>query len=534
MPHHNISDMKRLFIILALTIPFFLAAAPPNHVTRKLDRALDSLDTELRLRDHYIKMRHQRIDSITRHTHRKGHRPTARDLQRIGIEYRGFNSDSSLRYLKEGYETAVADTDTETARSILIDYSSLLGKTALFSEAIAVLDSIDPSTLSQTEAMHYYSILSQIHIDAADFINIHDIKLHHTNRAIETLRLLIPYFKKGSMARHLTEAQIYYLTDQAPLALGELNEIYDQANPSDPWFAMLTGMLAKYYKDIPERHEEYLYYLTLSSIADIRSANGEAGSLAQLGTEMYAMGDIDHAFQYLTHAGNMLSASGAQSMGSKMASPLSELAESINLREKKQTIGLIITIIVAILALIVLAGLLIKSQRRIKHKDTANDRLAESVSTRELYISRLLDLCAVYVEGFEDYNRLVGRKLKAGQAQDLYKIAESGSMLREQNERFYEVFDNTILSLFPNFVSEVNALLLPEKRITLPSADHLIPELRIIGFLRLGVTDSSRISKFLGLSLNTVYTYRNRMKSRAQNRDNFEVDVMKIGSPNNK
>ena len=47
--------------------------------------------------------------------------------------------------------------------------------------------------------------------------------------------------------------------------------------------------------------------------------------------------------------------------------------------------------------------------------------------------------------------------------------------------------------------------------------------------MRLGIDDSTRLSKFLGLSLNTIYTYRNKLKSRAVDRGSFEAEVKKIG-----
>jgi len=61
------------------------------------------------------------------------------------------------------------------------------------------------------------------------------------------------------------------------------------------------------------------------------------------------------------------------------------------------------------------------------------------------------------------------------------------------------------------------------------NAGQLTPELRILAFMRLGLDDSSKIARFLNLSVNTVYTYRNRMKNRASDRDNFEAMVMEIG-----
>lgn len=40
------------------------------------------------------------------------------------------------------------------------------------------------------------------------------------------------------------------------------------------------------------------------------------------------------------------------------------------------------------------------------------------------------------------------------------------------------------------------------------------------------------MARFLGVSINTIYTYRNRLKTRAINRDTFESDLMTIGAIN--
>ena len=50
--------------------------------------------------------------------------------------------------------------------------------------------------------------------------------------------------------------------------------------------------------------------------------------------------------------------------------------------------------------------------------------------------------------------------------------------------------------------------------------------------MRLGIEDSARIAQVLNYSLNTIYSYRNRLKARAINRDTFERDIMTISSVN--
>ena len=56
----------------------------------------------------------------------------------------------------------------------------------------------------------------------------------------------------------------------------------------------------------------------------------------------------------------------------------------------------------------------------------------------------------------------------------------------------------------------------------------LSAELRMLALMISGISDSTRLARFLGLSLNTVYTYRTRLKGRALDRENFEEKVRKI------
>ena len=123
------------------------------------------------------------------------------------------------------------------------------------------------------------------------------------------------------------------------------------------------------------------------------------------------------------------------------------------------------------------------------------------------------------------------RKINARQTDDLLKLVSSGRFTEEDNEEFYQLIDKAILDIFPDFVERINTLLAPEKRITLPPGESLNPELRIYAFVRLGVDQSSRIAQILHYSVNTVYTYRNRMRNRAINRETFDADVVNFKGP---
>ena len=97
-------------------------------------------------------------------------------------------------------------------------------------------------------------------------------------------------------------------------------------------------------------------------------------------------------------------------------------------------------------------------------------------------------------------------------------------------KNFYTSFDTAVLQLYPDFVKEFNALLLPEKRITLRNGEVLNTELRIYALIRFGVNKSTHIASLLRYSVNTIYNYKTQMKMCAIDRDTpFDEQVMKIG-----
>lgn len=134
------------------------------------------------------------------------------------------------------------------------------------------------------------------------------------------------------------------------------------------------------------------------------------------------------------------------------------------------------------------------------------------------------------MDKLNQFCKIAVRKLAAGQADDLYRITKSGKFVEEQSREFYEVFDSAFIHIYPDFVQQVNALLRPDAQITLAPGEVLNTDLRILAFMRLGIEESPRIAQILNYSLNTIYSYRNRLKARAIDRENFEADIMRIGS----
>ncbi|MDE6417936.1 MAG: hypothetical protein K2K49_01860, partial [Duncaniella sp.] len=158
----------------------------------------------------------------------------------------------------------------------------------------------------------------------------------------------------------------------------------------------------------------------------------------------------------------------------------------------------------------------------------ATDRLKIANDTKDICLSQFLNLCSVYMDKFDQFNKVVSRKISAGQTDELYKLTKSGKFMENETREFFEVIDNAFLHLYPDFVADVNSLLLPDKQIILKDGEKLNTDLRILAITILGVEDTARIAQMLGYSVYTIYTYRNKFKSRMRDRETFDDDLRAI------
>jgi hypothetical protein len=141
-----------------------------------------------------------------------------------------------------------------------------------------------------------------------------------------------------------------------------------------------------------------------------------------------------------------------------------------------------------------------------------------------------MSLCSQYIDKLDDYRKMVNKKMKNKELEELYRLSKSSELKERELDELLQNFDSVFLHLYPNFVDEFNALLQPELRFQKKDDNRLVTEIRIFALIRLGIEDSSKIAEFLHYSVNTIYNYRARIKNGAlDNRESFERRVKMLG-----
>ena len=158
----------------------------------------------------------------------------------------------------------------------------------------------------------------------------------------------------------------------------------------------------------------------------------------------------------------------------------------------------------------------------------SNAELANTIAKRENMANAYINLCYQYIERLENLRKLVIRKIKANQQQELLSMLSSSKRTVEANQNFFLQFDKIFLSLYPSFITELNTLLVPEAQIQLQDEDELTSSLRVAALIRLGITESAKIAGILSYSPQTIYNYRSALKNNAIDKNRFEENLQKL------
>ena len=157
-----------------------------------------------------------------------------------------------------------------------------------------------------------------------------------------------------------------------------------------------------------------------------------------------------------------------------------------------------------------------------------NGQMAENNHLKEQYISRFLQLASQFIDMSNERQKNLNRLARDHKLPELYAELKGQSYIQLLESMFYQNFDSAFLNIYPNFIAEVNKLLLPEMAIEQKNDKKMTTELRILALIRLGITDNNSISRILNASMTTIYTYRSKLKGRALDKNTFEEKVKLI------
>lgn len=543
--------MKNYFLFLLILIVNF-----PVFALESTDVILKELNNAIKNKQQYVKLKEERIlnfkkiksDNLTPEQEYNYNKT-------LYLEYQKLNSDSAIRYVKKNLRIAEQLQNKELFNLAQLQLVTLYSSSGKYRESEALLKSINKKNLAVSLLPNYYISYREFFEHYAANSDNQEYRKQIGKYRDSLLSILNPNTLEYQINRIQQDIFIHKKFEKPKK---ELLTLLNKIKEEDPKYAMITYLLGKISEATHQLEERKKYY-ALSATSDIKNANKDNASLQELALVFYEIGDVDMAYKLTQSAIEDALYCNVQFRTLLMSEVYSIINTVYLEREAQRKSELQIYLLcISLLSLFLLVAIIyvykqMKKVSRIRtelyetsqklaelNKDItetnsqlqeSNLQLSESNLVKEEYIAHFFNLCSTYINKLENYRIILNKKATAKQFDEIYKILKSTTLVDNELEELYKNFDIIFLNLYPTFVKDFNALLIPEEQIVLKQNELLNTELRIFALIRLGITDSVKIAAFLRYSLSTIYNYRTRARNKAAvSRNDFEEMVMKIGS----
>jgi len=563
-----------LFIlIVCLLFPAYVCADTSKHALEENRKLLHSLDSLLEQQDLFVRVKEERIKQLKMQYSRVKDVKELYAMNRmVYLEYRVYDADSALHYINKNIQLAQQTNNRTWEVVSLLEQSFVLTSSGLLTEALKAVSDIQPEELPQNLRSEYFGRLCILYSRLRDYSSENSQLSEHYNNLQKAFRDSVYLTATPDELRYWNcRAWLYLGTPEIEPVKQAFEENKQTLSNDSRKYSIATYNLSAIYRS-ENNESKYLENLILSAMADIRSVNGDIGSLQEIAEYLFKHGEIDRAYNYILYCSQKAMLFHNRVRIVKMSHLQNQIYKAYQEQSRTQQKRLQASLIAVSFLFLVLIGALLfirKQMRRLKEanlkldstnqklsvnmdalstahqrleevnmqlKDLntqlqeVNDQLRESNYVKEEYIGYVFNICSTYISKLEEFRKNINRKLKVGQIEDVKAMTDSSATASNELKEFYQNFDTIFLHLYPDFVGDFNALLLPEERIELKEGELLNTELRIHALIRLGITDSVKIADFLHCSAQTVYN--NRLRTRNKSiipKEDFINAVKKLG-----
>jgi hypothetical protein len=472
-------------------------------------------------------------------------------------EYIPYTFDSALHYIEKNLVLSRKVNNRTMLNETELLLAQILTSSGQYNESLDVLRSINRSTLAEDLVDDYYSDYWKLYADLAYYAITNEARPIYEKLYLSYSDSLLHSLDPESDGYLMIIEKKLRDTRQMDACMNINTKRLSKCQTGTRTYSMVTFERSLNYQVIGNI-EQQKKFLILSAISDIRSAIKDNASLTALAMILYQEKNVDRPHQYIQFAFEDAVFFNSKLRFIQISNILPVINKAYQLKTESQKAKLRqLVIIISILVVIVLLAmfLLYRQMLRLRatrtdlqivnkqlkelndHLNDTNDKLsqlnnelAESNHVKELYIGNFIAICSNYIDKLDNYRSHVNKQISAHKVAELFEYNKTKVMIENELKEFYENFDNTFLSIYPNFVEEINSLLVEEERIHLKKGELLNIELRIFALIRLGITDSSRIAGLLRYSVNTIYNYRAKVKNKSiVPREDFENIVGKLG-----
>ena len=571
--------------ILILTITICLSTISARADNTKLYKRLDSVIAN---RAEYEAKKEKRLHDIKNAINYVNNATDKlRIYERLINEYTPYKYDSAMVYVQKAINLAKQTNSSEYYTQYQILKARQLVYRGFYIEAKEILEKLEIPPTNRHINYLYNCSLSALYFNLNMSTKNTEYYQRYSTLFQDYIDKAIEYCpKKDAQYYYMKGVQLFYSKGTIHDIITCFNKAMSLLEPDSRLYAMSAYVLSKTY-DRSHQSEQQERYLLLAAISDIMASTNEYVALQEVALSLYKDKDnLRKANEYISISLMDADAYSNRLRRAELYANLHVIRSAYNKKLQEQgtwqnvaiiCILVLMAIIVTTIVYVVRKNHLLKlkenelktlteqlsadnkqhkkdnkalqdsnkalqnsndelkgSNNALKDSNKAlqdsNDEFEYTNAKRESMANAFIMLCYQYIERLKNQRKLVIRKIKTNQQNELLSTLSSSRQSAEESQNFFSQFDKIFLSLYPSFVKELNTLLLPEAQIQLKEDNELTPTLRVAALIRLGVTESAKIAGILSYSPQTIYNYRSTLKNSAIDKEHFEENLQKLCS----
>lgn len=523
-----------LLVPVAIAVCILLRTGSRSNTRSSLEKALSELDTAI---EEFKKLDEETAQELNAlgNLFRLSDNDTVRLMlcDSLARRYVNINTDSLVIFSELMLQYATELDDRDRTVEAALNLCSVSQMKEDFLSSLRTYESIDTSGISQDAMLKYYnkgiSIYYSLFVRA--FNSQGDVYLNRSAdyNLLKIMELRDAYLQLDSTSFDAMLIKVSNLRD---------NEKYTEAmhllEESEPYAAAISQKAQFHrYKSVLynflEMQDERAVQLALASKYDLLGCSTDNISLVGLAKYLARTGDIGHAVTYSALASKnsfRLKHSARMAYSEKASQNIMKMV----LEKQERTQVTLIYVISALSIMLIVLLLIITENYKLKKKRTKLlMQLQEANAIKDTYLFKYMTIASDYLDKADENHKSLRKLMRYNRTEELSAILRRPSSFEEERKNFYKEFDNHFSDVFPNFLPNLNSIMQEECRYTLYEDGTMPTELRMLAVMRLGMTDSRQIARFMKCSLSTIYTYRSRAAEKSLfPRSEFEKKVRKL------
>ena len=536
LAHVTIIRISALIFLILNFAAFAATPLPP------LETVIEMWEEQVRMAEGRRERVYATIDSLSANYRKMSQEGSADSLRGraaydLAEAYNGFNNDSAIHYFECSCALMRAAGDKSRAqlsrmrRAAILPVRNRLAEG--FDEAERIMADEPATRLSDRIGVMMSAIV--LYERVALYSRSESCRQTARRRRIECVDTLLRIIPSESPLQNFLIGLNFQLAGKKRISRASFAAAIDSCSPDMMLYPLICVAIADDFAS-DGNYEEALRYTLSASMAQMAAGTPHYETDIRIANCFYETGEVERAFNLLTATMRSAAESGADLTALAASGTYARISHDFAAASRRRLLTVSAVAMLLLIALAIVGTLLVRHRREAGRLPTALSEPelpscppeSEPVAP-QVDMARFMEISSRLLMRFEQFLQMSHRKLSAGQSADLYEIVKSGRPLSEQREIFCEAFDRAFTTAFPTFIDDVGRLMHPDRRLAPPSEEgRLTTEARILAMMRLGITDGTEIANLLGVSVNTVYTYRNRLRSRALSRTTFERDILSL------